>query len=150
MKKSTIWALGIIMGFSFVSLLYLQVSYIEEMVKMRKEQFDEAVNRALFQAARNLELNETLRYLEKDVSLSKNKMTGDSLKDKGGEDNSEDDSHQYTVTSKNGSVYSSFELKMVSTRPSTTPKAMILRNRTKNSISETAPTLQQTVKNRSV
>ena len=34
---------------------------------MKKEQFDESVNRALYQASRNLELNETLRYLEKDV-----------------------------------------------------------------------------------
>ena len=40
MKKSTIWVLGIVMGLSFLSLLYLQVSYIEEMVKMRKGQFD--------------------------------------------------------------------------------------------------------------
>lgn len=31
---------------------------------MKKEQFDESVNRALYQASRNLELNETLRYLE--------------------------------------------------------------------------------------
>lgn len=38
MKKSTIWILGIVMGLSFLSLLYLQVSYIEEMAKMRKEQ----------------------------------------------------------------------------------------------------------------
>lgn len=43
MKKSTIWILGIVMGLSFLSLLYLQVSYIEEMVKMRKEQFEENV-----------------------------------------------------------------------------------------------------------
>lgn len=68
MKKSTIWILGIIMGLSFLSLLYLQVSYIEEMVKMRKEQFDESVKRSLFQAAKNLEYDETLRYLEKDVA----------------------------------------------------------------------------------
>ena len=35
MKKSTIWILGVVMGLSFLSLLYLQISYIEEMVKMR-------------------------------------------------------------------------------------------------------------------
>ena len=33
MKKSTIWILGIVMGLSFLSLLYLQIGYIEEMVK---------------------------------------------------------------------------------------------------------------------
>lgn len=59
MKKSTIWVLGIVMGLSFLSLLYLQVSYIEEMVKMRKGQFDESVQRSLVQACRNIELVET-------------------------------------------------------------------------------------------
>lgn len=58
MKKSTIWVLGIVMGLSFLSLLYLQVSYIEEMVKMRKGQFDESVQRSLVQACRNIELVE--------------------------------------------------------------------------------------------
>ena len=55
------------MGLSFVGLLLLQISYIEEMTKMKKEQFDESVNRSLYQASRNLEMNETMRYLEKDV-----------------------------------------------------------------------------------
>ncbi len=68
MKKSTIWILGIVMGLSFLSLLYLQVSYIEEMVKMRNEQFDESVKRSLYQVSKNLEYDETLRYLEKDVA----------------------------------------------------------------------------------
>ena len=68
MKIRTIWAIAIIMGFSFLALLLLQLSYIEEMVQMKKEQFDESVNKALYQASRNLELNETLRYLEKDVN----------------------------------------------------------------------------------
>ena len=56
------------MGFSFLALLFLQLKYIQEMVDMKKEQFDESVNRALYQASRNLELNEPLRYLEKDVN----------------------------------------------------------------------------------
>lgn len=47
------------MGLSFLSLLYLQVSYIEEMVKMRREQFEENVGRSLAQAVHNLELVET-------------------------------------------------------------------------------------------
>ena len=59
MKKSTIWILGVVMGLSFLSLLYLQVSYIEEMVAMRREQFDESVQRSLDQVCRNIELNET-------------------------------------------------------------------------------------------
>ena len=63
MKKSTIWILGIIMGMSFLSLLYLQVSYIEEMVTMRHEQFNESVHRSLEQVCRNMELAETKKYL---------------------------------------------------------------------------------------
>ncbi len=70
MKKSTIWILGIVMGLSFLCLLYLQVSYIEEMVKMRREQFEELVQRSLDQACRNIELLETRKYLEADVEAT--------------------------------------------------------------------------------
>ena len=70
MKKSTIWILSIVMGLSFLSLLYLQVKYIEEMVKMRKEQFDESVQRSLVSACKNVELVETKRYLEDDVATT--------------------------------------------------------------------------------
>ena len=61
MKKRTIWTIAAIMGFSFLALLFLQLKYIQEMVDMKKEQFDESVNRAPYQASRNLEPNETER-----------------------------------------------------------------------------------------
>ena len=61
MKKRTIWTIAIIMGTSFLALLFVQLKYIQEMADMKKEQFDESVNRALYQASRNMELNETLR-----------------------------------------------------------------------------------------
>ena len=67
MKKSTIWILGIVMCLSFLSLLFLQVSYMEETVKMRREKFDESVQRSLDQACRNMELTETRNYLEADA-----------------------------------------------------------------------------------
>ena len=73
MKKRTIWTIAVVMGFSFLALLYMQLGYIEQMVKMKREQFDESVNKALYQASRNLELNETLRYLEKDVNAPSGK-----------------------------------------------------------------------------
>ena len=57
------------MALSFLSLLYLQVSYIEEMVKMRRGQFEENVNRSLAQSVRNLELVETKKYLEADAAV---------------------------------------------------------------------------------
>ena len=68
MKKSTIAILGIIMSCSFIALLSLQVRYIEEITSMRHEQFDESVKRSLYNAAHKLELYETMRYLEKDIT----------------------------------------------------------------------------------
>ena len=56
------------MGLSFLGLLYLQVSYIEEMVKMRNQQFDAAVKRSLFQVSKDVEYNETQRWLIEDTS----------------------------------------------------------------------------------
>ena len=47
---------------------------------MKKEQFDESVNRALYQVSHNMEMNETLRYLEKDVNETERRaFTQDSV-----------------------------------------------------------------------
>ena len=70
MKKSMIWILGGVMAFSFLILLYLQVSYIEEIIRMRQEQFNESVKRSLVQACKNIELVETKKYLEADVEAT--------------------------------------------------------------------------------
>ena len=151
MKKKTIWAIAIIRGLSFVILLGLQLRYIQEMANMKKEQFDESVTRALYQASRNLELNQTLKYLEKDVNETERRaFRVDSMGTRSGEpDGTIQQSHQYSVTGKDGTVYSSFELKTIATRPSQMPKAMILRS-DKNSITEASKSLQEIVKNRYV
>ena len=151
MKKSTIWIIAIIMGFSFLALLYLQLSYTEEMAKMKKEQFDESVNRSLYQASRNLEVNETLRYLEKDVNETERRaFRQDSVSFHGDLNNGTvQHSHQYAVAGKDGTIYSSFQLKTITTKPSTIPKAMILRS-DKNSINEASKSLQEIVRNRYV
>ena len=151
MKKSTIWIIAIIMGFSFLALLYLQLSYIEEMAKMKKEQFDESVNRSLYQASRNLEVNETLRYLEKDVNETERRaFRQDSVSFHGELNNcTVQHSHQYSVAGKDVTIYSSFQLKTITTKPSTIPKAMILRS-DKNSINEASKSLQEIVRNRYV
>lgn len=78
MKKSTIWTIAIVIGISFITLLFLQTKYLKEVVNMRKEQFDESVTRSLFQTARNLELEETKKGLED--QFKKNKIeNADSL-----------------------------------------------------------------------
>ena len=151
MKIRTIWTIAIVMGFSFLALLFLQLKYIDEMVQMKKEQFDESVNKALYQASRNLELNETLRYLEKDVNeTERHAYKKDSLGTRtGAPDGTEQESHQYSVMGKDGTVYSSFELKTIATKPSSMPKAMILRN-DKNTISEARKSMKEILRNRYV
>ena len=148
MKKKTIWTVATIMGLSFLALLFLQLKYIEEMAEMKKEQFDESVNRALYQASRNLELNETLRYLEKDVNETERRAykKDSTTIDK---DGNVQQAHQFSVADSNGNVYSSFELKTIKANPAQTPKAMILRN-DKNSLSQTKKSMQEIVRNRYV
>ena len=70
MKKKTIIILGLVMGISFLTLLSLQVGYIDEIAQMRREQFEESVKRSLYNAAHKLELEETKRYLQKEVAAS--------------------------------------------------------------------------------
>ena len=149
MKKSTIWIIAVIMGLSFVVLLFLQISYIEEMAKMKKEQFDESVNRSLYQASRNLEMNETLRYLEKDVKQTERRAYKQDSVMVDGLDGTVRQSHQFAVAADDGTVYSSFELKTFAIKPANVPKAMILRT-DKSSISEASKSLQEIVHNRYV
>ena len=133
MKKKTIWAVAIIMGFAFIALLLLQLQYIKEMVDMKREQFDESVNRALYQASRNLELNETLRYLEKDVNEVERRAY-----------------HKDSVNATpqiDGAIHQSFELKTITTKPSQIPKAMILRT-DRNTLSDADKSMREIVKNR--
>ena len=151
MKKRTISIIAVIMGFSFLALLFLQLQYMQKMVVMKKEQFNESVNRALYQASRNLELNETLRYLEKDINETERKAfsrdsVGTRSQKLGG---TIQHSHQYAVTGKDGTVYSSFELKTITIKPSQIPKGMIL-NRDKGSITEASKSFQELLKNRYV
>jgi len=148
MKKSTIWTIAVIMGFSFLALLYLQFSYVEEMVKMKKEQFDESVNRSLYQASRNLEMNETSRYLEKDVKETERRAyQQDSVFSDGL--GSIKHSHQFSVAADDGTVYSSFQLKTFEMKPSSIPKAMILR-KDKNSLVDAAKSMQEIIRTRYV
>ncbi len=147
MKKSTIWILGIVMGLSFLSLLYLQISYIEEMVKMRNEQFDSAVRNSLDQVSKDVEYAETRRWLLEDISEAERKAliaNNASIQ----QDNLIQQTQRFTVKSKDGKVYSDFELKVMTTKPSELPKAMISPYRGTKTIPETSRSLVEAIKNR--
>jgi two-component sensor histidine kinase len=68
MKKSTIWLLTILMALTFVGLLYIEIMYMDDMVKMRNDQFAESVKRSLNAVTNYLEQDETKFYLEDNVN----------------------------------------------------------------------------------
>lgn len=147
------------MALSFLSLLYLQVSYIEEMVRMRREQFEESVQRGLVQACKNIELVETKKYLEDDVAATEraaqlSRQQGQSVQ--GGEANDSIDggtvvvqSHQYTIQTPDGINYSSsFELKKFNAGSAARlPKPLIS---TGKNIPQTSKALQEILRDRYV
>ncbi len=149
MKKSTIIIISVVMGLSFLALLFLQLSYIEEMAKMKKEQFDESVKRSLYEAARNLELSETLRYLENDVKDTERRaFSHDSIytsSNIGGGTISH--SHQYAVSAKDGTIYSSYQLKTITTIPVVNSKELGMGG-DNSSIGEASKSFQEVVRNR--
>ena len=145
MSKKAIWAIAVIMRLSFLGLLFIQFNYIEDMVNMKKEQFAESVNRALYQASRNMELNETLRYLENDINKKERKDCNENKSVKV----STSKAHQAPPSDIQGEPFSSFESKLSQAKPTLTPKALILRNDS-NSISATKRDMQGIVRNRYV
>ena len=81
MKKRTIWSIAIAMGIALAALIGTQFYYLNEVVETRRKQFDENVKRALYQAARNLELREVEANLEKELlaneSMHRQQMTAE-------------------------------------------------------------------------
>ena len=150
MKRSTIWIIAVIMGVSFVGLLFIQILYIEEMTKMKKEQFDESVTRALYRAAHNMELNETLHYLEKDVNETERKAFVNDYITSGNKVGAPlQQSHQYSVVGDDGTIYSSFELRTITLSPQKMKKDLMSRQ-DKNTLAEAQKSMQEIVRKRYV
>ncbi len=74
MKKSTIWFLTIIMALTFMGLLYVQITYMKNMVKMRDDQFVENVKRSLYEVSTMLAQDEAKYFLEEDVARIESSM----------------------------------------------------------------------------
>lgn len=114
MKKSVIWTIGGVMAFTFLALLFIQLEYFDSMVRMKREQFDESVYRALYQAARNQELNETMRYLEDDVKRTDSKsVVSESVSTDSNGIVSQ--ARTFSIHGDDGTAYSSFTLKTIDT-----------------------------------
>lgn len=72
MKKSTIWFLTIIMVFTFIGLIYVQFLYMNNMVRMRNDQFEESVRRSLYGVTAMLEQQEARHFLEENLAQVEN------------------------------------------------------------------------------
>ena len=81
MKKSTIWAIASVMGISFLSLLYLQTRYLQEVIDIRREQIEAVVTRSMAQAARDIEIDETQERLRKQSEIPEDSTQAKSLDD---------------------------------------------------------------------
>ena len=82
MKKSIIWLLTGVMALTFGALLYFQIMYLENMVKMRDAQFSEIVLRCLNSTSGYLEKRETMHFLQEDIAVMES-----SILDSGEEEN---------------------------------------------------------------
>jgi len=74
MKKKTIWLISIVLALAFVGLITIQVSYLQEIIDTRREQFDETVKRGLWRIAREMERAETANYLEENYNETQRKL----------------------------------------------------------------------------
>ncbi len=73
MKKSTMWLLAVVMFVAFFALLFLQVHYMKITISARNAQFDEAVRKSLNNVVKQLEIDQTYRYLQEDMIESENR-----------------------------------------------------------------------------
>ncbi|MBR4367211.1 MAG: HAMP domain-containing histidine kinase [Bacteroidaceae bacterium] len=107
MRKTSIIISGVLMALSLVSLLGLQVKYVEEIVNMRREHFNESVEHSLYQATHELEVSEARRYLEHGTAAMDGIATAyDSVIVT---TDSSVIQHKHQVTARDGSVYYSLE-----------------------------------------
>lgn len=88
------------MGITFGVLLYFQIMYLENMVKMREEQFSEGVMRSLYATSEFLEREETLHFLEQDVNIIESSF----YDDYGKKETAIQDPSQITFPSPTGTV----------------------------------------------
>ncbi len=148
MKKSTIWTISVVMGISFLALLYLQVGYFEEVIKMRKEQFDESVSRSLYQVSRSMEMYETMRGLEKEVKESVSAdMDGETVSHTEGAGTSNvlgSSAHNVEVDT----LYSRYKLSPLNSSAKSMSGRLVLSGHRMNALSEAATAMREEVRSR--
>lgn len=102
MKKSTIWVLTVVMALTFLGLLYVQIMYMGNMVRMRDDQFSEGVKRSLYSVSTALEQDETKHYLEEDAAQMESSIYPQYPDSRSGSTSGKLGSLNYSVTTPNG------------------------------------------------
>ena len=146
MKKSTIWCISIIMGLCFAALLYLQVRYFEQVIRIRKEQFDSSVNRSLSQVAEKMEMEATLKGLKDDILTNKIDTCGEASAEELSSNLDLVRKHPQYAFEHNDTM--SHKMKNLIVHPSTLPKGFILRYQNGNSLYSISQKMQEAVKSR--
>lgn len=100
MKKSTIWMLTAVMAIAFVGLLFVQIFYMRNIVRIRYEQFSQGVRQSLIAVSMHLEQDEARHFLEDDVSRAEASPTLSTLIDE--QIPSQSDGIAYSFTTKTG------------------------------------------------
>ena len=147
MRKSTIWLLAVVMAFAFAGLLYLQINYVSIILKTRSEQFNETVKRSLRQVSKNLELDETRKYLEDDINRDETNFMYQNAPDAqslGQVINHE--KYQLQIKDSNGTVQQ-IEMQSFSAHKFE-PLSSLSKRQSANSIVNTSKDLQKTLKRR--
>ena len=67
--------LAFVMIVAFFALLFMQVRYMKSSMDMRTQQFNEMVKRSLYNVTRDLEQDQTLRYIEQDMIESESRYS---------------------------------------------------------------------------
>ncbi len=64
MTKKGIWVLTFIMFFAMISLIIVQIYWIKQAIKLNEQQFNQLVNRALNDMAKEIEKQQTVFYIQ--------------------------------------------------------------------------------------
>lgn len=152
MKKSVIWILACIMAFAFFGLLYLQIGYLRTSVRLRSDQFDEAIKRSLYQISRNLELDQTKKYLNESYLQSQQKKSGYGKSSSALRDKFNEETVYHTQRIRVTTVPDGMELNMdISSTIYTNPSKSVFQsspNKGTNAISKSIYDLQEEQKRR--
>jgi signal transduction histidine kinase len=120
------------MAFAFSGLLYLQVTYVGEILRTRSEQFNETAKKCLLQVSKNLELDETRKYIEEDINKD---LRNPHIQNQSNKSSLMGGSFLLQMQNEMGSIQSRFEFQGVMTPPKTSSPSLLQSSPSTNVLS---------------